>query len=235
MASLLASIPSLLIVPEPLTPHSFEAFGTAINSPLPSHVNIITDNVALPHPSISSYQPKPVIANQSTALKYSPISPLTNNYSLSSTSGPSSPLMTLFACFPRNLTSTSFPVRVLERHPYTTQTFTPLGLSTEAETSFLVIVAPSLSGTAAATIAGNDVAVTYPPDLERLRAFVCHGRQAVTYSPGTWHAPMVVLGKTRVDFVVTQFTNGVGDDDCQEVEMGEGIAVDVGNKVRARL
>ena len=33
---------------------------------------------------------------------------------------------------------------------------------------------------------------------------------------------MVVLGSRRVDFLVTQFANGVGWDDCQEVLVGSG-------------
>jgi len=33
---------------------------------------------------------------------------------------------------------------------------------------------------------------------------------------------MIVLGSRRVDFLVTQFANGVGDDDCQEVLIGSG-------------
>jgi len=57
---------------------------------------------------------------------------------------------------------------------------------------------------------------------------VARGDQAVTYAPGTWHAPMVVVGRQRVDFVVTQFVNGVPQDDCQEVLLGENhVAVDL--------
>lgn len=33
---------------------------------------------------------------------------------------------------------------------------------------------------------------------------------------------MIVLGDHRVDFLVTQFANGVPNDDCQEVLMGSG-------------
>ncbi|KAF3345269.1 Signal recognition particle 68 kDa protein [Verticillium dahliae VDG2] len=57
---------------------------------------------------------------------------------------------------------------------------------------------------------------TLPPHLA-LRA-------AVTYGAGTWHAPMVALGPqgTSVEFVVTQFANGVADEDCQEVVLGAG-------------
>ena len=48
----------------------------------------------------------------------------------------------------------------------------------------------------------------------------------MTYGAGTWHAPMVVLGDRRVDFVVTQFVNGVPEDDCQEV-LVENVSVDL--------
>lgn len=153
--------------------------------------------------------------------------------------------MSMFSCFPRNLsgigierpTTSSgnselrFKVSILERHPYTTQTFSPLGLSaSDPSTVFLVIVAPSLPSTTKATSStGSPAQIANPPDLSRLRAFVARGDQAVTYGPGTWHAPMVVLGQRRVDFVVTQFVNGVPDDDCQEVLLGENsVAVDLG-------
>jgi len=69
--------------------------------------------------------------------------------------------------------------------------------------------------------------VINPPDLDHVRAFIARGDQAVTYAAGTWHAPMVVLGPRRVDFVVTQFVNGVPEEDTQEVAFREGIVVDV--------
>ena len=47
----------------------------------------------------------------------------------------------------------------------------------------------------------------------------------VTYGVGTWHAPMVVLGDKRVDFIVTQWVSGIAKDDCQEVEITEGLEV----------
>ena len=55
------------------------------------------------------------------------------------------------------------------------------------------------------------------PDLRRIRAFVAYGSQAVPYAPGTWHAPMVVLGTKAIDFVVVQYANGVSGEDCQEL------------------
>lgn len=140
--------------------------------------------------------------------------------------------MSMFSCFPRGLNSDGkFSVRILERHSFTTQTFVPLGLSTDDnETYFLVIVAPSSPDHfLTETVSGGKAEIQHPPDLSRLKAFVAHGGQAVTYGAGTWHAPMVVLGKRRVDFVVTQFTSGVAEEDCQEVEIAEGISVQIGS------
>ena len=86
-------------------------------------------------------------------------------------------------------------------------------------TKYLVIVAPTLAPT-------EDFPYRGPPDLENLRAFIAHGGQAVTYAPGTWHAPMVVVGRTSVDFVVLQYCNKVPAEDCEECELeGEGLGV----------
>jgi ureidoglycolate lyase len=168
--------------------------------------------------------------------------------------------MSMFSCFPRELRQKGsrdgweedsiggersgrehlFDVTILERHPYTTQTFIPLDLSSkrsiqpyrdteQLEPIYLVIVAPSLLGKTATAKAvdGSSVSVTDPPDLGNLQAFVARGGQAVTYGAGTWHAPMVVLGRRKVDFVVVQFANGVDGEDCQEVTIEDGLVVDV--------
>lgn len=44
----------------------------------------------------------------------------------------------------------------------------------------------------------------------------------MTYAPGTWHAPMIVVGERDIDFVVLQWANGVAAEDCQEVDTAEG-------------
>lgn len=69
------------------------------------------------------------------------------------------------------------------------------------------------------------------PDLKNLRAFVANGSQAVTYGAGTWHAPMIVVGDRPIDFVVVQFANEAGNEDCQEIVLksdetaSEGVVV----------
>ena len=129
----------------------------------------------------------------------------------------------MFSCFPRKDTRNKiFQVKIIERHPFTTQTFTPLGLSPhDTSTQYLVIVAPSTRAAASGDMPEN------PPELSKLHAFIATGGQAVTYAAGTWHAPMVVLGEKRVDFVVTQFVSGIADEDCQEILVGEGVDVSI--------
>ena len=51
---------------------------------------------------------------------------------------------------------------------------------------------------------------------------MANGNQAVTYGAGTWHAPMVVIGERPIDFVVVQFANDVGIEDCQEIVLTTG-------------
>ena len=114
-----------------------------------------------------------------------------------------------------------FEVNILERHPYTTQTFAPLGVDPAADRRYLVIVAPSLAPspddvTLPVPPASGDLPGRGLPDLKRLRAFVATGNQAVTYGAGTWHAPMAALGPPG-SAIVTQSANGVPIEDCQEV------------------
>lgn len=242
MAPILTSNPSITLVPEPLTPDNFAQFGTAICSPLSRDLNIAPQPLSLP-----PHHPSPVLANQNSALKYSPISPLFDRYNACPSGKASFARMSMFCCFPRQLRTITtgrqqpdkevFDVRILERHPFTNQTFIPIDLSSHSrkgddndEPVFLVIVAPTRKGETitAKTGTGEIVTIPDPPDLKNVKAFVARGGQAVTYGVGTWHAPMVVLGRRRVDFVVMQFMNGVSDEDCQEAAFGEGVVVDLG-------
>lgn len=244
MVPILTSNPSITLIPEPLTPDNFAPFGTAICSPLPHDLNMAPQPSALP-----PHDPKPVLANQNSALKYSPISPLLDRYTHGCPSRKAaSARMTMFCCFPRKLRTVTaaqqpmkevFDVRILERHPFTNQTFVPVDLSShskvsdgDAEPVFLVIVAPTLKGEVATARndAGETVTIRDPPDLKNVKAFIARGGQAVTYGVGTWHAPMVVLGRRRVDFVVVQHVNGVDDEDCQEAAFEQGVVVDLGGK-----
>ncbi|KAF1956798.1 hypothetical protein CC80DRAFT_492293 [Byssothecium circinans] len=282
--------PSIRIPVELLTQSSFSQFGTVIENPAHS---------PLP-PSQRGPPPDAVSANQGSALKILDVTHPSNLYSLAPSKKPAKAVMNMFVCAPRylrphepsqsmpsswgdldldeddygNLDRELFDVQILERHPFTTQTFIPMGLSgTERHTQYLVIVAPTLPASASKRHTGRPPPYPTPevktqksitdifakarpspftneaapppsqfsrlhpsarpkgpglPDLKNIRAFIATGNQGVTYGAGTWHAPMVVIGARPIDFVVSQFANGVGIEDCQEIELVPGKNADEG-------
>lgn len=207
------------ITAQPLTQEAFAPFGDVVTNPRPEVHPSSFNNYARSLPKNATS------ANQGSAIRYGDVSRIRNFYG-QAPSRSSEPKMSMFVCSARQLTPTSnnsesFNVSVLERHPYTTQTFTPLPSSASR---YLVIVAPSLPPSSQdenlPVPTGNDLPGRGLPDMKGLRAFVAERNQAVTYGAGTWHAPMVVLGTegTALDFVVFQFASGEGAEDCQLVE-----------------
>jgi len=207
--------------PELLNQDAFSAFGSVIENPSPSLLP--NSHIELP--------PNALLANQGSALKYLDVSKMRNLYGSAPSKRSGRAVMNMFVCAPRSLLPSSesnveghFPVVILERHPYTTQTFIPLGLSPKEakDARYLVIVAPTLPPCPAdehfPVPNGEGIPGSGLPDLSKARSFIAEGSQAVTYDAGTWHAPMVVAGKKPISFVVVQFVSGVAIEDCQEVE-----------------
>lgn len=231
-----ANVKDKIIHTKPLNQDDFATFGTVIQNPAPA---------VIPSSSIKNLPPNAVQANQGTALKYLDVTHMKDFYGSAPSQRVANAVMNMFVCSPRSLLPSHdsnigglFPVTILERHPFTTQTFIPLGISPseQEDVCYLVVVAPSLTpslidetlpvpvlSSQTTTSEGNGNDEKLPgrglPDLNRLQAFLANGSQAVTYGAGTWHAPMVVVGKKPIDFVVVQFANGVGIEDCQEAEL----------------
>lgn len=264
--------PSRTISVKPLTGNSFQDYGEVIEDPA-THSETLSFNT--------------IEANQGSARKVLDVTHMNNHYALSKSKKPASSVVNMFVCKPRSLEQVDgngvFPVKILERHPFTPQTFIPMGLDrNDKETAYLVIVAPTLPlsqrtrdeglvppypvappkrklslrerllGSRPNPFTNDHVPTTTPPvtfdlspsqrpkgpglpDLSKLQAFIARGDQAVTYGPGTWHAPMVVLGQRPIEFVVLQYANGVAVEDCQEVDIvtpegGKGISVVIGDR-----
>ncbi|KAI4627587.1 uncharacterized protein J4E87_004151 [Alternaria ethzedia] len=176
---------------ELLTPTAFAQFGAVIENPTTS------PSAKLPIPQRVP-PPDAVAANQGSATKYLDVTHMSNLYSLAPSKKPAKAVMNMFVCSPRNLRphepSMSMPsswgdldldedeegcgdfqrqlldVGILERHPFTTQTFIPMGLSQqERHTQYLVIVAPTLPASASRRHTGR--APPYPtPHIERKRS-----------------------------------------------------------------
>ncbi|KAK4240228.1 ureidoglycolate hydrolase [Achaetomium macrosporum] len=253
----------IVIEAVPLTPEAFAPFGDVVENPRPDvHPSSAGTATSLPFHAVT--------ANQGSAIKYQHVSSQVNLYDQAPSGCPGSAIMSMFVCAARaripDPAPTSVPgagatapdspgqppptfqVSVLERHPFTTQTFIPLAANPAAR--YLVIVAPTLPSATGDNEAALPVpsrlppsTANYPrplpggglPDLRRLRAFVATATQAVTYGAGTWHAPMIALGEAgkAVDFVVVQFANGVGVEDCQEAFL-EAAADEKGVWVKLR-
>ncbi|MDB5931543.1 MAG: ureidoglycolate hydrolase [Polaromonas sp.] len=94
--------------------------------------------------------------------------------------GPAQALINIFRSKPRQL---PMYLRMLERHPLGSQSFTPLAPGT-----FLVVVAPGAPDQPA-------------PDLAGLRCFLAAAGQGVNYARGTWHHPLLSLHAVS-DFLV---------------------------------
>lgn len=108
------------------------------------------------------------------------------------------PVLSVFEASPRPL---PFRVRMLERHPLSSQTFVPL------ETRpFLVVVAEDASSAAAG----------------RLHVYLSSGRQGVNYRRNTWHHPLLALVETSRFLVIDRGGSG---DDCEELALDSVVLV----------
>ncbi|KAL8801325.1 MAG: hypothetical protein Q9182_004531 [Xanthomendoza sp. 2 TL-2023] len=209
MATSVSSKP-MRMEPIPLTQSDFAPFGTVIECPLSQ------SDKTFPTTLPALYNAVP--ANQNTALKYVDVTYMKNRYGSAPSDVPAKAVMNMFSCFPQPIKirkhDHGLNVKILERHPYTTQTFIPLGATRDSNSKYLVVVAPTLPQSS-----DGPFTVMGPPDVANMKFFWAHGGQAVTYGVGTWHMPMAVAGEERMDFVVVQYANGVAEEDCQEVRL----------------
>ncbi len=134
-------------------------------------------------------------ANQGTAIRYDRIAQLT-----SSRPG-AQPNLAVFRSVAKAL---PFEVRLLERHPCSTQMFMPLACR-----RFLVVVCPQ-------DVRGE-------PDLPHLRAFVCGPGQGVNYRAGVWHHPIIALDGSA-DFLMLAWEDGSAQD-CEERPLAAPLLV----------
>jgi ureidoglycolate lyase len=108
------------------------------------------------------------------------------------------PLLSVFEATPRPL---PLRIRVLERHPLSSQAFFPLQAR-----PFLVVVA-------------EDGEL---PVADRIRVYLSSGRQGVNYRRNTWHHSLIALDQTSRFLVVDR--GGAGEN-CEEISVGDAVLV----------
>jgi ureidoglycolate lyase len=112
------------------------------------------------------------------------------------------PMISIFNAAPRAL---PLEVRMLERHPLSSQAFYPLD-----GVPFLVVVAED---------SGAGI-----PWSRRIRAFRAAGNQGVNYRRNTWHHALLAIGQTSRFLVVDR--GGPGEN-CDEVVVDPAVLVTV--------
>lgn len=108
--------------------------------------------------------------------------------------------------FTVRVTPQSMPLSMvmLERHPFSSQTFIPLDVE-----RYLVAVAPT----------ADDL-----PDLARLKVFTVDGDTGVTYRTGVWHHPMATLDREGT-FAVFMWTCGSPEADTEFADFDRPLPV----------
>jgi len=122
-------------------------------------------------------------ANQGTAVRFDHCAPLINARAHAKAN------LAVFRSVPKTL---PFEVKLLEKHPHSTQVFLPMRCS-----RLLICVAPALLGGA--------------PDVSQLKAFLCEPGQGISYNADTWHHPMVALDEAA-ELAMIAFEDGSPDD-----------------------
>ncbi len=134
------------------------------------------------------------VANHGMALAFDDLASLENARGQAAR-----PTLSVFHCKP--LATPTLAVRLLERHPFSTQLFVPM-----SGRRYLLVVAKGLD----------------EPDLRTLTAFLVEGATAITYAPGVWHHPMVALDQ-EMAFINLVYQDGTAAD-CEEKVFAEPVA-----------
>lgn len=139
-------------------------------------------------------------ANQGTAEKFHHTARVENNH-------PNSSGRTNFCVYHcRPTKELPFKVKLLERHPYSSQAFIPMNAGNTR--GYLVVVA----------LNGKDD----KPDMSTMKAFIASNVQGINYAPGIWHHPMIAM-EEETDFACLVHESGNQCDDCHEVNVEEWI------------
>ena len=110
-----------------------------------------------------------------------------------------------------------FRVRLLERHPYSSQMFIPIN----CQKRWLIVVALPFSESESDVDCREEGRAG--PDMSTLKAFMASENQGINFAAGIWHHPLIAL-ESATDFACVVFEDGTNDD-CHIIEMGEEVVL----------
>lgn len=135
-----------------------------------------------------------VDANQGTAARFNRVAELVNLRTEAKAN---------VAVFRSTPVALPFRVKLLEKHPCSTQMFVPMACE-----RYLVMVAPRVES------AGVDA-----PDPARIEVFEARAGLGINYAPGVWHHPILALDRAA-DFLMVAWEDGSASD-CVEHWFGD--------------
>ena len=205
----------MLLKPSPLTPTNFAAYGQVIES-AKSSSSSANQGTASRFNHLASLQNGRPGVTSNVCLFRSAKRPLEKGgKSSGKSSGGTSRV--------KDDGSGNFRVRLLERHPYSSQMFVPINCCKR----WLIVVALSQKEAKGVDVRQEGKA---GPDLSTVRAFLARDDQGINFAAGVWHHPLIALESTT-DFACVVFENGT-EDDCHIVDTdADGILVQVPPRV----
>jgi len=114
------------------------------------------------------------------------------------------PSLDIFRCTPLD---TPISIRMMERHPLSSQAFIPMGNSHHHP--YLVVVSP----------AGEF-------DITKIRAFIARSNQGVNYHVGTWHHFCLALNEST-DFLVIGRKGDGENEEIISLDEGQHFSIDL--------
>ena len=166
------------------------------------HTETLTPSAFLPYGTVIAAQSAGVSANQNSATRFNRLA------EIKSLRNEAYPNICVFRNTP--IKSLPFHIKLLERHPKSTQMFIPM--SNVMDSKYLVIVCL------------NDKE-SDKPDLNTLKAFVADSKQGINYHVGMWHHPIIGLPlHGSIDFACLVYETG-DKDDCEEVFYAEDLLI----------
>lgn len=155
-----SSVQARSVKATPLTAESFSPYGQVIAGPS-------SGSAEWPH----------AIVNQGTARKYPHQAQIKSSFPAEAEATTN---MHLYRCDSTPHAALPYPIKMLERHRFSSQSFVPLA-------------SPPHSGNYLVVVALNSPQ-TDKPDLDTLAAFTATAHQGICYHPGVWHLPMTPIG-----------------------------------------